>query len=205
MTHAHHFPPQMPHVQPASAVLDDGRFVVAASCGRSPIPAIAADFSIATTAAPSAGIPRCSNAPSHVLDENSFRIPSTNTSGFAVDALDLLVFSCCLRVDFSDDLIDLDWGSWEGSLPESSSLGGDGSPLRGAFIDSASSTRGLKYSLRDTLSFGGPGDILHRHRFAAAWHPLVPQIGPLFHRRRHPSSKCDLLPSHGIQSQSSPF
>lgn len=144
MTHAHHFPAQMSHVQPASAVLDDGRFVLAVSCGRSPIPATAAGFSIATTASPSAGIPRCSNAPSDALAENSFRIPSINTSGFAVDALDLLVFPCCLRVDFSDDLTDLDWGSWEGSLPESSSLGGDGSPLRGAFfIDSASSIRGI--------------------------------------------------------------
>src|SRR2546427_11432474 len=36
----------------------------------------------------------------------------------------------------------LDWGSWEGSLPESSSLGGDGRPLRGAsFMDATSSIR----------------------------------------------------------------
>ena len=37
------------------------------------------------------------------------------------------------EVAFSDQLKDLDWGSWEGLLPESSSLGGDGTPLRGAF------------------------------------------------------------------------
>jgi hypothetical protein len=152
MTHARHFPAVMMHVQLASAVLDDGRFVVAVSCGPSPIPATAAGFSIVSTAAPLAGIPRCSNVPSDALAENSFRIPSTNTFGFAVDALDLLVFPCCLRVDFSDDLTDLDWGSWEGSLPESSSLGGDGSPLRGAFfIDSASSIRGFKNSLWEKL------------------------------------------------------
>jgi len=43
----------------------------------------------------------------------------------------------CREVAFSVELMDLDcWGSWEGSLPESSSLGGDCTPLRGAFIDS---------------------------------------------------------------------
>ena len=133
MTHAHHFPAQMSHVLPASAVLDDGRFVVAASCGRSPFPAIAVGFSTATTASPSAGIPRCSSAPSDALDENGFRTPSINTPGFVAAAL-LVSVVYCLGVDFSDDLTDLDWGSWEGSLPESSSLGGDRTPLRGAFI-----------------------------------------------------------------------
>jgi hypothetical protein len=133
MTHAHHFPARMTHLQPASAVLDDERFAAAVSCGPSPFAATVAGFSIATTASPSADIPGCSSAPSDALAENSFRIPSINTLGF-VAAARLVSVACCLGVDFSVDLIDLDWGSWEGSLPESSSLGGDGTPLRGAFF-----------------------------------------------------------------------
>jgi hypothetical protein len=61
------------------------------------------------------------------------RIPSTNTLGSAA----VVIAACSLvlggEVAFSDQLKDLDWGSWEGLLPESSSLGGDGTPLRGAF------------------------------------------------------------------------
>jgi len=161
MTHAHHLPAAMTHVQPASAVLDDERFVAAVSCGHSPIAATVAGFSIGTTASPSTGIPRCSSAPSDALAENSFRIPSINTLGFVAAAL-LVSVGCCLGVDFSGDLIDLDWGSWEGSLPESSSLGGDGRPLRGAFfIDPTSSIRGFKNSLQEKLyQLCGAGDIL---------------------------------------------
>src|SRR5215467_6494185 len=133
MTHAHHFLAGMTHVQPASAVLDDGCFVVAVSCGPSPIPATVAGFSIETTVSPFADIPRCSSAPSDALAENSFRIPLINTLGFVAAAL-LVSVVRCLGVDFSDDLTDLDWGSWEGLLPESSSLGGDRTPLRGAFF-----------------------------------------------------------------------
>ena len=146
MTHARHFPAQMMHVQPAATVLDDGRFVAAVSCDPSPIAANVAGFSIATTPSPSVGIPGCSSAPSNASAENSSRIPSINTLGFVAAAL-LAFLVGCLGVDFFDGLIDLDWGSWEGSLPESSSLGGDGSPLRGAFfIDSAYSIRGFKNS-----------------------------------------------------------
>ena len=134
MTHAHLVPARMTHVQPASAVLDDERFVVAASDGHSPIAATVAGFSIATTPSPSAGIPDCSSASSDALAENSFHTPSTNTPGFAAAALLVFSLACCLGVDFFAGLIDLDWGSWEGSLPESSSLGGDGTPLRGAFF-----------------------------------------------------------------------
>jgi len=161
MTHARHFPAAWMHVQPAAVVLDDGRFVVAASCGPSPIAATVVGFSIATTASPSAGIPRCSSASSDALAENSFRISSINTLGFVAAAL-LVSVGCCLGVDFSGDLIDLDWGSWEGSLPESSSLGGDGRPLRGAFfIDPTSSIRGFKNSLQEKLyQLCGAGDIL---------------------------------------------
>src|SRR5260370_21837464 len=133
MTHARHLPAATMRVPLGAAVLDDGRFVVAVSCGPSPIAATVADFSIATTAAPSAGIPGCSSASSDDLVENGFRHPSINALGFVAAAL-LVSVVCCLGVDFSDDLTDLDWGSWEGSLPESSSLGGDGTPLRGAFI-----------------------------------------------------------------------
>ena len=142
MTHARHFPAPMTHVQPASAVLDDERFVAAVSCGHSPIAATVDGFSIATTAAPSAGTPGCSSAPSDASAENSSRNPSANTFGVAAAVIRLFSAACCLALDFSDDLTDLGWGSWEGSLPESSSLGGDRTPLRGAFIHrSASSNR----------------------------------------------------------------
>ncbi|HVH71897.1 MAG TPA: hypothetical protein VNB49_12390 [Candidatus Dormibacteraeota bacterium] len=133
MTHAHHFPARMTHVQPASVVLDDERFVVAVSCGPSPFAATVAGFSIASTASPSADIPGRSSASSDALAENSCRIPSINTLGSAA-AAPLVSVACCLGVAFSVDLTDLDWGSWEGSLPESSSLGGDRTPLRGAFF-----------------------------------------------------------------------
>src|SRR5262249_11564088 len=115
------------HVPPAATGRGDERSVGAVSSGRSPNLATAADFSIATTASPCSGIPHCSSGPSDASAEMSFRIPSTNTLGFAA----------LVGVAFSGKLTDLDWGSWEGSLPESSSLGGDRTPLRGAFMDSA--------------------------------------------------------------------
>jgi hypothetical protein len=177
------------HLQLAAAVLDDGRFVVAASCGRSPIPATAAGFSILTTASPSAGIPRCSSAPSDAPAENSFRIPLTNTLGFAAGAPAFSAASC-LGVDFSDDLIDLDWGSWEGSLPESSSLGGDGTPLRGAFIIVSAFQTGIQeLTAGRTLSTLPGWRHSHRHRFPAACLSLVRQNGPVFHRRRQTPQK----------------
>jgi hypothetical protein len=133
MTHAHHFPARMTQVQPASAVLDVERFVAAVSCGPSPFVATVAGFSIATTSSLFSDIPGCSSAPSDALAENSFGILSISTFAFAA-AAPLVSVSGCLGVAFSDDLTDLDWGSWEGSLPESSSLGGDCTPLRGAFF-----------------------------------------------------------------------
>jgi hypothetical protein len=153
MTHARHFAAQMTHVQPGSAVLDDECFVAAVSCDHSPIAATDAGFSIATTAAPSPGIPRCNSAPSDAPAENSFRIPLTNTAGFAVFALGVLFVACCLGVDFFGRLTDLDWGSWEGSLPESSSLGGDRTPLRGAFIIDP------VFSIRDSRTHCGKNSI----------------------------------------------
>jgi hypothetical protein len=68
------------------------------------------------------------------LVEISWRIPSTNTLGSAAVVIAARSVVLCREVAFSDPLKDLDWGSWEGLLPESSSLGGDGTPLRGAFI-----------------------------------------------------------------------
>jgi hypothetical protein len=196
MTHAHHVPARMTHVQPASVVLDDERFVAAVSCGPSPFAATVAGFSIATTASPSADIPGCSSAPLDALAENSFHIPSTNTLGFAAAALLVFSVACCLGVDFLAGLIDLDWGSWEGSLPESSSLGGDGSPLRGAFfIDSAYSIRPIKNSpAGKTLSTLRGWRHFHRHRFAAAWPFLVRQNGPFLRRRRHAIPANDETP-----------
>src|SRR6266566_3095943 len=141
MTHAPHFPAGMMHVQLSAAVLDDGRFVASASCDRSRTAASVAGSSIATTVSLSADTPRCSSAPSDALAETSFRIPSTDTPGFAAAAIAVSVPACYRVVDSVDELLDLDRGSWEGSLPDSSSLGGDRTPLRGAFIiDSASLT-----------------------------------------------------------------
>lgn len=122
------------HVQSVAAVLDGDRFVLAVSCDRLQTAATAAGFSIVTTASPSPGIPRCSSAPSDVSAEISFRIPSTNTLGFAAGVVAVCSFALCMGVALSAELTDLDWGSWEGSLPESSSLGGDCTPLRGAFV-----------------------------------------------------------------------
>jgi hypothetical protein len=110
----------MLEVLPIATVVDDERFVAAASCAPSPIAASAGDSSIATTAAPSGGTRRCNSAPSDAWAENSFRILSINTPGFAVAAI------CSVGFAFSNELTDLGWGSWEGSLPESSSLGGEG-------------------------------------------------------------------------------
>ena len=128
---------------------------------RSQTGASASGFSIATTASPSAGIPRCSSVPSDALAENSFRIPLINTPAFVVAVIPVLPFGRSLGVDFFDELTDLDWGSWEGSLPESSSLGGDGTPLRGAFSADASSAGIYELTAGKTLSiFAGDGDIL---------------------------------------------
>jgi hypothetical protein len=138
------------HVQSFATVLDGEGFVAVVSSGRSPNGAIAVGFSIATTASPCADIPHGSNAPSDASAEISFRILSANTPGFALVALAVGPVVLCREVAFSVELTDLDcWGSWEGSLPESSSLGGDRTPLRGAFIDSGFPP-GFKNSLRGT-------------------------------------------------------
>jgi hypothetical protein len=134
MTHARSLYDKMMYAPPIAAVLDVERFAAAVSYGHSRIAATAAGSSTETSAAPSAGTPGCSTAPSDAPVETSFRIPSTNTPGFAVSVIRVFSLARCLEVDFFDGLIDLGWGSWEGSLPESSSLGGDASPLRGAFI-----------------------------------------------------------------------
>src|SRR5207249_9861393 len=109
---------------------------------------------------PLAGSPRCNNAPSDIAAETSSRIPSTDTPGSVAAVPPVFSVACSLGVDFYDELTDLDWGSWEGSLPESSSLGGDGRPLRGAsFMDATSSIRGFKNSLREKLyQLCGNGD-----------------------------------------------
>jgi len=121
------------HVQTVATVLVGERFVPAVSGDRFQTAATAAGFSIATTASPSPDIPGCSSAPSDAWVEISLRIPSTNTLGSAAVVIAARSVVPCREVAFSDQLKDLDWGSWEGLLPESSSLGGDGTPLRGAF------------------------------------------------------------------------
>ena len=135
----------MVHVQTVAAVLDGERFVPAVFCDRSQSASTAAGFSIVTTAAPSPDIHRCSSAPSDGSVEICFRIPSTNTFAFAAVVMGASSAALCVGIAFSGELTDLDWGSWEGSLPESSSLGGDGTPLRGAF---SRLRPGFKNSLR---------------------------------------------------------
>src|SRR5213596_2098121 len=153
MTHAPHFPAGMMHVQLSAAVLDDGRFVASASSAHSRIAAIVAGSSIATTVSLSPDTPCCSSAPSDALVETPFRIPSTDTLGFAAAALAASCLACYPVVDSVDELLDLDQGSWEGSLPDSSSLGEDGTHLRGAFIiDSASLTGFQELTAGKTLS-----------------------------------------------------
>ena len=115
----------------SAAVAGNVRFVADVSDARSPTAGTAAGFSIATTAGLAAGTLRCNNAPSDASAESSSRIPLANTAGFAAAVRNRSSFVGL--VDFSEKLKDLDWGSWERSLPEGSSLGGDVTPLRGAF------------------------------------------------------------------------
>src|SRR5947208_3046655 len=111
MTHAPHFPAGMMHVQLSAAVLDDGRFVASASSAHSRIAAIVAGSSIATTVSLSPDTPCCSSAPSDALVETPFRIPSTDTLGFAAAALAASCLACYPVVDSVDEVLDLDQGA----------------------------------------------------------------------------------------------
>ena len=115
----------------SAPVAGNVRFVAGVSDARSPTAGTAAGFSIATIAGLLSDTRRCNNAPSDASAGNSSRIPLANIAGSAAAVLDLS--SLVGLVDFSEKLKDLDWGSWERSLPEGSSLGGDVTPLRGAF------------------------------------------------------------------------
>lgn len=167
------------HVQSVAGVLDGERFALAVSYDRFQTAATAAGFSIGTSTWPSSGIPRCSSAPSDVSAEISFRIPSTNTLGFAAGVVAACSVALCMGVALSAELTDLDWGSWEGLLPESSSLGGDCTPLRGAFVRSGIQ----ELTTRKTLSTSWGWRHFHRHQLVAAWLSLVRPNGPFF--RRH--------------------
>ena len=112
-------------------VADNVHFVAGVSDARSPTAGTSAGFSIVTIAGLLSDTRRCNNAPSAASAENSSHIPLANTAGSAAAVLDLS--SLVGLVDFSEKLKDLDRGSWERSLPEGSSLGGDVTPLRGAF------------------------------------------------------------------------
>src|SRR2546427_12983944 len=173
MTHAPHFPAGMMHVQLSAAVLDDGRFVASASSAHSRIAAIVAGSAIATTVSLSPDTPCCSSAPSDALVETPFRIPSTDTLGFAAAALAASCLACYPVVDSVDELLDLDQGSWEGSLPDSSSLGEDGTPLRGAFINDSASLTGFQ-----ELTAGKTLSILREWRILIAID--LRQPGPLW-------------------------
>ena len=119
-----------PGIVPAP-VAGNVHFVAGVSDARSPTAGTVAGFSIATIAGLPSGTRRCNNAPSDASVENSSRIPLANTAGSAAAVLNLS--SLVGLVDFSGKLNNLDRGSWERSLPEGSSLGGDVTPLRGAF------------------------------------------------------------------------
>ena len=173
----------MARVQPAAAALDGERSVAVASSGRSRTASSAADFSIATTALPSADIPHCNSASSHVWVEIVSHIPSPDTPGFVAVALAAGPVFLCLAVAFFVELADLDWGSWEGSLPESSSLGGDCAPLRGAFITGSVGIQEL--TAGKTLSALRDWRHLCRRQPLAARPLVVRRSGPFFRRRQH--------------------
>ena len=113
----------------SAPVAGDGRFAPAAFYGRLSISGNGPGFSTATTVAPLCGTSRCNSAPSDAPAESGHRIPSADTAGSAQTALDLSApvgfFGVPGYLDFADNLKDLGWGSWERSLPDSSSLGGD--------------------------------------------------------------------------------
>ncbi len=137
-------PGDPPEVEPAPAT-GNVRFAPGASDAHSPSGGTAPGFSIATTAGLAAGTRRRNNAPSDASAETSSRIPLANTPGSAAAVLDLS-FLVGL-VDFSEKLKDLDWGSWEVLLPEGSSLGGDLTPLRGAFHFHADADSALTHTI----------------------------------------------------------
>src|ERR1051326_2255703 len=165
------------YVQLIATVRAGGRFVAVVSSVRPPNAATAAGFSIATTAALSPGIPCCSSALSDVPAEIAFHILSANTPAFA--AVAIVEVAPCLGVAFSVELTDLDWGSWEGSLPEGSSLGGDRTPLRGALIGLHT---GFKNSLPGKLyQLCAPGDTSPpstRGGLAPSGPPKCPILSP---------------------------
>lgn len=105
------------HTQTVATVLDAERFVPAVSGDRFQTAATAAGFSIGTTASPSPDIPRCSSAPSDASVGISLRIPLTNTLGSAAVVIAACSVVLCRGVAFSDQLNDLDWGSWEAFAP----------------------------------------------------------------------------------------
>lgn len=119
-------PDDPPVVQTALLVAGSARFVVGVFPGHSPTAGTAGGSSTATTAALLAGTHRCNNVPSDAAAGSSSRIPSVNTAGSAAAVRSLS--SVVGFVDFFEKLKDLDWGSWERSLPEGSSLGA-GMPL----------------------------------------------------------------------------
>jgi hypothetical protein len=125
----------MVYVRPPATALAVEHFVAAVSAAQPQNAASAAGFSTATIASPSAGRPRCNTAPSDVLADTAYRIPSTSRLVVAALAVGSVAF--CMAVAFSVGLTDLDRGSWERSLPEGSSLGGDCTPLRGAYLNAS--------------------------------------------------------------------
>jgi len=104
-----------------------GRFDLAGSSVRVPTACIGAATSTATTSSPPACTQSCSNAPSDASAENTCRIPSADTLASVPAVPGAWLFSSVLRagLDFPEQVRDLGWGSWEGLLPESSSLGED--------------------------------------------------------------------------------
>jgi len=165
----------------SATVAGNVRSVADASAGHSPTLDTAAGSSIATIAGPAAGSLRCNNASLDALAETRARILLANTSGFVAAGRSPCSFSGSLA--FFEDLKDLDQGSWERPLPEGSSLGGDATPLRGAFQFLCRDSPGIfpnsiKASLILMTGFYLPKLMPSRNRFAwpgsaaiLQWHP----------------------------------
>ena len=194
------------------------RFVPGVSDGHSPTAGTADGSSIPTTVGLAAGSLRRNTSPSDAMAETSARIPSADTSGFAPSALDVsaLVWS----LDFLDELTDLGRGSWECSLPDSSSLGGDSdsSPRRSS-VPTAERAPDASQTLPKTLRYLPISSFLFPSRFRsryaalshlapscrhppmALWLQLVRQSGTLSYRHRHKAARrAQFLRRHGRSS-----
>ena len=185
----------------SAPVAGDGCFVPVASYDRFSTPGNAAGSSTATTVWLPCGSSRCNSAPSDTSAQSEHRTPSADTADSARNALGLSTPVGFLGIppslDFFDYLKDLGWGSWERSLPDSSSLGGDShssprrfsfSPFAGPLPDSSQTLPKLNSHQqrhpRVPPSLGSNWRGFLRHPLMAPWLPVACQNGLLFRRHR---------------------